>query len=95
MSAVRTLDRVPYLIIPVSTEWNDLEIPAGFFTNQPGPVTIEVTAGTFYFAKNNKPDDTTYCPPYASDGTTKLILTVGQKLWFKAASTSDRANISE
>lgn len=95
--AVRTLTRLPFEIVPVNTDWQDLLIPDGFLKSQPGTITIEVTAGSFYFdatAADTQPTDETYSPQYSSSGTVRLIIDVGRKIWFKPAATTDRARIT-
>lgn len=90
-----TANFIPYLIIPPNTDWNEIIIDSSILINSPATVVIEVTAGSFKFSRDKAGDDTV-SPTYTTT-VNKCILTFNnqKKLFFQAASTSDRANLSE
>lgn len=93
--ATLTASVIPYLIIPPNTGWVDLEIDSSVLINTPATLTIEVTSGSFQFSRDKSGSDS-LSPTYTTT-TNKCVLTFtnSKKLYFKAASTSDRAFLSE
>lgn len=87
----------PQIIIPPDTNWNSIDFDDLFVQGyQEYVIFLKVTAGTFQFSVG-KQGSATLSPSYTTtDEVPPLTLSNDAKvLYYKAASTSDRANIAQ